>query len=253
MALVIGDDNSGRLRTPLVNYFLIILNILVFIFWQRWGTDVHTTYSLAAVPGEILTGKDLVTPDEAIADPVTGEMLRLPGLPVTPVPVLLTLITSQFLHGGIAHLFGNMLFLWVFGDNIEDALGHGKYLLFYLLCGVLAGLSHVATTALLGQNLLIPSIGASGAISGVLGAYIWLYPRRGVHVWLFFLFVITVPAFVAVGLWFAFQLLNGLGTLGGQEGDGIAYAAHIGGFIAGLVLINFLKPVKRKRSSSGYR
>jgi len=119
---------------------------------------------------------------------------------------------------------------------------------------VLAGLSHVASTAFFGQNLLIPSLGASGAISGVLGAYIWLYPRRGVHVWLFFLFIITVPAFIAVGLWFVFQLLNGLGTLGGQEGDGIAYAAHIGGFIAGLILINFFGPVKRKRTSaSRYR
>jgi len=173
----------------------------------------------------------------------------LPGLQLTPIPVFFTLITSMFLHGGIAHIAGNMLYLGIFGDNIEDALGHFKYLLFYLLCGVLAGLTHVFTTVILRQNLLIPSLGASGAISGVLGAYILLFPRRGVHIWLF-LFIMTVPAFIAVGLWFLFQVLNGLGTLGGQEAGGVAYAAHIGGFIFGLLLVRrFVKrpPLPRRR------
>jgi membrane associated rhomboid family serine protease len=141
------------------------------------------------------------------------------------------------MHGGIAHIAGNMLYLWIFGDNLENAMGHGKYLMFYLLCGVLAGLSHVISSAYLNQSTLVPSLGASGAIAGVLGGYILLYPRRSVHVW--FLFgIISLPAFLVVGLWFVFQLINGMGMLGGEEAaGGIAYAAHIGGFIVGLLLV----------------
>ncbi len=126
-------------------------------------------------------------------------------------------------------------------------MGHLRYLIFYLLCGVLAGLAHVFSTWVFGQNMLIPSLGASGAISGVLGAYLLLHPMRGIHVW-FYLIVITVPAFIVVGLWFAFQVLNGLGTLGGEEAGGVAYAAHIGGFIAGLLLVKpFIRHIPRPR------
>ena len=140
------------------------------------------------------------------------------------------------MHGGLAHIGGNLLFLWVFGDNIEDSMGHRNYFFFYLLCGVLAGLAHVFTSAYLGQSVYIPSLGASGAISGVLGGYILLHPLRSVRLWIFF-FIISVPAFIAVGLWFVFQLISGAGMLGGEEAGGVAYAAHIGGFIAGLFLV----------------
>lgn len=247
MPIPIGDDNTGRRITPVVNYLLIAINIYVFIRCQQWGTNVPVTFAYATVPGEILTGSDIITGSEVMTDPYTGDQFEMPGLQATPIPVFLTLITSQFLHGGIAHLFGNMLFLWIFGDNIEDAMGHIRYFIFYLLCGILAGLCHVLSTFLFGQNPLIPSLGASGAISGVLGAYILLHPGRGVHVW-FYLFVATLPAFIVVGIWFVFQILNGLGTLGGQEAGDVAYAAHIGGFIAGLVLCKlFIKHIPQNR------
>ncbi len=236
MLLPIGDDNRDRHITPYVNYLLVALNILVFIFWQGWGRDMPFTFAYATVPGEILTGTDIITNSEMMTDPYTGQQFELPGLQRTPVPVFLTLVTSMFMHGGFAHLLGNMMYLGIFGDNIENALGHLKYLIFYLLCGILAGLSHVLSTFILGQNLLIPSLGASGAISAVLGGYILLFPNRGVHVWML-IFILTVPAFLVVGLWFLFQVLNGLGTLGGEEAGGVAYAAHIGGFIFGLLLV----------------
>lgn len=235
MVLPIGDDNRDRRTTPVVNFLLIALNIFAFIYWQRWGHNDHFTYAYATVPGEILTGKDIVTGTKVLIDPITHQRFELPGLGVTPIPVFLTLFTSMFMHGGLAHLGGNMLFLYIFGDNVEDAMGHINYLIFYMLCGLLAGLSHVFATFFLGQNLLIPSLGASGAISAVLAAYMWLFPGKRVHLWVF-LFIIPVPAFIAVGLWFAFQVLNGLGTLGGEEAGGVAYAAHIGGFISGLLL-----------------
>ncbi|HXB06058.1 MAG TPA: rhomboid family intramembrane serine protease [Puia sp.] len=235
MVLPIGDDNRDRRTTPFVNYLLIGLNIFVFIYWQRWGQDVRLTYAYATVPGEILTGHDIVTSARMLIDPFTHQRMELPGLQVTPIPVFLTLFTSMFLHGGLSHLLGNMLFLYIFGDNVEDAMGHVKYLVFYLLCGMLAGLSHVFSTLFLGQNLLIPSLGASGAISAVLAAYMRLFPGKRVYLWVF-LFIVPVPAFVAVGLWFVFQLIDGLGMLGGQQAGDVAYAAHIGGFVFGLLL-----------------
>lgn len=183
MPIPIGDDNRDRRITPVVNYILIAINIFMFIWWQEWGTNVPATFAYATVPGEILSGSDIVTQSKILTDPYTGDQFEMPGLQPTPIPVWFTLITSQFLHGGLAHLFGNMVFLWIFGDNIEDSMGHLRYLIFYLLCGVLAGLAHVFSTFFLGQNLLIPSLGASGAISGVLGGYILLHPLRGVHVW----------------------------------------------------------------------
>jgi membrane associated rhomboid family serine protease len=187
-----------------------------------------------------------------VVQPVTGQRFEMPGLQPTPIPVYLTLITSMFMHGGIAHIFGNMLFLFIFGDNIEDRLGHFRYLIFYLVCGVLAGLSHVfATVAFAGgdqASLLVPSLGASGAISGVLGAYILLFPTNRVVVLLGWL-AMPMPAFLAIGLWFVFQLISGLGVLGsGSQQGGVAYAAHIGGFIAGLILINIFQ-IGRPRTS----
>jgi membrane associated rhomboid family serine protease len=254
MVFPLYDDNSDRTITPVVNYALIAANILVFVFLQQLGTNDHFTYAFSTVPLEIISGHDVVTPSRILVDPVTGQRLEIPGLGVTPVSVYLTLFTSMFMHGGIAHIGGNMLFLWIFGDNIEDRLGHIRYLVFYLLCGIIASLAHVFTTAALAtdqSSMIVPSLGASGAISGVLGGYILLYPKRRVTV-ILFRFLTDVPAYVAIGIWFAFQLISGLGMLGGgsQQG-GVAYAAHVGGFVAGLVLIKIFDR-GRPQVVSGY-
>ena len=240
MVFPLYDDNSDRQTTPVVNYAIIALNIFVFVVLQRLGSNDQFTYSFSTVPAEILHGHDIITPAQTIE--YAGQAVRIPGLGPTPGSVYFTLFTSMFMHGGIAHIAGNMLFLWIFGDQIEDRLGHVKYLIFYLLCGVIASLAHVFATGAFAtdqSSLLVPSLGASGAISGVLGGYILLNPKRRVTV-ILFRFLTDVPAYVAIGIWFAFQLISGLGMLGGgsQQG-GVAYAAHVGGFIAGLVLIKF--------------
>ena len=245
MFIPVGDDNRDRRTTPYINYLFIAINILVFIFLQKMGNDYSFTFAYATVPAEIMTGDDFVTESKVFRDALTGERVTMPGLQPTNIPVYLTLISSMFMHGGWAHLFGNMLFLLVFGDNIEDAMGHRRYLYFYLLCGILAGLSHVFTSAFTSQSIYIPSLGASGAVSGVMGAYMMLFPTRSVHMWIFF-FITSVPAFLAVGIWFVFQVINGMGMLGGEESaGGVAYAAHIGGFIVGFLLIRLF--VKRRR------
>ena len=231
----IGDDNSDRQLKPIMNYTLIAINILVFVFLQGMGSNAIFTYAYSTVPAEILTGKDVITQAQRLVDQATGQEYLVPGLQATPIPVYLTLVTSMFMHGGWAHLLGNMLYLFIFGDNIENRLGHVRYLIFYLLCGIIASLTHVFSTFLIPSSSLVPSLGASGAISGVLGAYILLFPKRRVNVLLGW-FIIAVPAFIAVGLWILFQIVSGLGMLGGNE-DGVAYAAHIGGFFAGIILI----------------
>ena len=240
MVFPLYDDNSDRATTPIVNYALIAINILVFVFLQQLGTNERFTMSFSTVPQEIVSGRDIKTDDRVREDSVSGQRLLVPGLQPTPGSVYLTLIISLFMHGGIAHIAGNMLFLWIFGDNVEDRLGHVRYLIFYLVCGVLASLAHVLTTVMFATDpasLLIPSLGASGAISGVLGGYIVLYPRRRVTA-IVFRFVTDVPAYVAIGIWFAFQLISGLGILGGgSQLGGVAYAAHVGGFVAGVVLV----------------
>ncbi|MGA9773148.1 MAG: rhomboid family intramembrane serine protease [Blastocatellia bacterium] len=237
MLFPIGDDNSDRSATPIVNYILIAVNVLVFVFFQGMGANDSFTYAFSTVPKEIVTGQDQVTAPRTIEDPVSGGKFQAPGLQPTPFTVYITLLTSMFMHGGWAHLFGNMLFLWIFGDNLENVMGRGRYLIFYLLCGLIASLAHVFTTVAFGGNQLVPSLGASGAISGVLGGYILLFPKRRVKV-IMFSMLTEVPALVALGLWFAFQLISGLGVLGsGSQEGGVAYAAHIGGFIAGLVLV----------------
>jgi membrane associated rhomboid family serine protease len=241
MVFPLYDDNTDRHTTPFVNYAFIALNVFVFVVLQQLGSDTAFTYSFSTVPQEIVTGDDVITGPRVIDHPVAGEVL-VPGLGRTPLSVYLTLFTSMFMHGGFAHLAGNMLFLWIFGDNIEDRLGHVRYVIFYLVCGLIASLAHVFTTAAFegqGEAMLIPSLGASGAISGVLGGYMLLHPSRRVTV-LLFRFFTQVPAWVAIGIWFAFQLISGLGMLGrGSAQGGVAYAAHIGGFVAGLVLIKF--------------
>jgi membrane associated rhomboid family serine protease len=232
----IGDDNSDRHITPYVNYTLLIINILVFIFLQDMGRNIDFTFAYSTVPAEILTGSDIITQPTILNDPITGQNVEMPGLKASPQPIYITLLTSMFMHGGLAHLFGNMMYLWVFGDNLENVMGHRNYLFFYLLCGLIASLSHVFTTLYTSQSQLVPSLGASGAISGVLGGYLLLFPMRRVHIWVLF-GSIGIPAFIALGIWIAFQVVNGMGALGGEEADGIAYAAHIGGFIAGFLLV----------------
>ncbi|PYQ67210.1 MAG: rhomboid family intramembrane serine protease, partial [Acidobacteria bacterium] len=211
--LPIGDDNSDRTLTPVVNYLLILVNVLVFVLFQGLGSNERFTYAFSTVPKEIVTGHDVAEP-VTIKDPVSGEVAGTVQLEPTPIPVYLTLITSMFMHGGIAHIFGNMLYLWIFGDNVEDALGHLRYLIFYLVCGVIAGLSHVFSTVAFGGNPYLPSLGASGAISGVLAGYLLLFPRRRVRV-IVFRTIQEVTAIWAIGIWFVFQLISGIGVLGG--------------------------------------
>lgn len=216
----ISDDNAGHSRAPYINYLLIAVNILVFVYYQRFGTNFPFFASFSTIPYEILTGTDVVFEG---------------NIGVTPIPVHLTILTAMFMHGGLAHLGGNMLYLWVFGDNLENRMGHLRYLSFYLITGVIASLCHVLASKFLGRDLLIPSLGASGAISGVLGGYLLLFPRNEVRV-LIIAFVVRVPAFITLGFWIALQLWSGWGSVGSQS-DGVAYAAHIGGFIAGLLLV----------------
>lgn len=236
MVFPISDDNSDRTSPPIVNIVLIAANILVFVLFQGMGSNDDFTMAYSTVPAEILSRTDKVTEDhvervETVDGPV---QVKVPGLKPTPIPVLFTLLTSMFMHGGIAHLLGNMWFLWIFGDNIENDLGKVRYLAFYLVTGILASLTHVMMNTS-EPSAMMPSLGASGAISGVMGGYLVLHPHRRVTVVLFRMLT-HVPGYVAVGLWFGFQVISGLGALGGTS-TGVAYGAHIGGFIAGAILI----------------
>jgi membrane associated rhomboid family serine protease len=152
------------------------------------------------------------------------------------IPASFTLLTSMFLHGGWMHLLGNMLYLWIFGNNVEDAMGHAKYIVFYILCGILAAITHAMTDS----SSQIPMVGASGAISAVLGAYLLLFPRSQVLVLLPGLGMTRVPAGIVLGMWFVTQLLSGGMSIGGK-GGGVAFFAHIGGFVAGMALIGLFK------------
>src|SRR5687768_18171373 len=251
--LPIGDQNEPSKGPPLVTLAFIAINLAVFFLIQV--NDDAFTYGYSAIPAEITQGVDLTQTQSVPAD---GQQVPIPQAP-GPSPIYLTLITSMFMHGGIAHIFGNMLFLWIFGDNIEDRLGHLRYIIFYLVTGVLASLAHVFTTVAFASqeaSMLIPSLGASGAISGVLGGYLLLFPTRKVMVIISW-FVTAVPAFIAIGLWFVFQLINGLGMLGsGSQAGGVAYAAHIGGFVAGLALITLFAigrpPASEYQARRGY-
>ncbi len=253
MVFPLYDDNTDRTITPFVNYAIIALNIFVFVVLQGIGSNTGFTYAFSTVPLEIVTGRDIVTPARVVE--AMGQRVLVPGLGETPGSVYFTLFSSMFMHGGIAHIAGNMLFLWIFGDNIEDRLGHVRYLVFYLLCGVLASLAHVFTTYALASDqsdMLVPSLGASGAISGVLGGYLLIHHSKRVTV-ILFRFLTDVPAWVAIGIWFAFQLISGLGMLGaGSQQGGVAYAAHIGGFVAGLVLIKLFDRGRVRATERGY-
>lgn len=223
----IGDDNSDRTITPYVNYIFIGVNILVFVLLQGLGGNDSFSYAYSLVPKEITDGID-ITGIQVIRDSFgnTGEVQHYP----TSLPVYFNFLSSMFMHGDIMHIFGNMLFLWIFGDNLENLLGHIRFAAFYIVCGVAAALAQI----IMDTDSIIPMLGASGAISGVLGGYILLFPQRQVRA-LIFSFLTTVPAFVAIGIWIGYQMIVGYLTPAGN--GGVAYAAHIGGFIAGVALI----------------
>lgn len=215
------DDNPTEI-TPIFTIGFIAACVLVFLYQVSLPVKPSEifVYQYGAIPAVVFGHAEL--PLEMMALPAYG-----------------TLISSMFLHGGWMHLIGNMLYLWIFGNNIEDVMGHGKFIVFYAVCGVLAALSH----AVIDPNSTIPMVGASGAISGVLGAYLLLYPRAQVLVLIplgFFTRMMYVPAGFVLGLWFVMQLLSGGMSLGSQ-GGGVAFFAHIGGFVAGMALIGLFK------------
>lgn len=223
----IGDDNSDRTAVPFVNYIFIGINILVFVLLQGLGSNDAFSYAFSLVPKEVTEGIDL-TGVQVVRDAFgnTGEVRHYS----TPLPIYFNFLSSMFMHGDIAHIFGNMLFLWIFGDNLENLLGHIRFAAFYIACGLAAAFAQI----IMDSDSVIPMLGASGAISGVLGGYVLLFPQRQVRA-LIFNFLTTVPAFVAIGIWIAYQLIVGYLTPAGT--GGVAYAAHIGGFIAGVALV----------------
>jgi len=233
----IGDEDTGRPGIPYLNLAIIAINVVVFLYQL---IDPNFTNGYSTVPAEITSGRDIVGQFLVTAPDGTGfEIDEAPG----PSPIWLTLLTSMFMHGGWLHIGGNMLFLFIFGDNIEKTFGSIKYLVFYLVCGVIASLAQVYTDPL----SIIPSLGASGAISGVLASYLVLYPRNKVRVilalGLIFLRPFTVPAIVMIGLWAILQFINGIGSIAvSTQTSGVAYFAHIGGFIAGLVITLLARP-----------
>ncbi|RYG61215.1 rhomboid family intramembrane serine protease, partial [bacterium] len=234
MLFPIGDDNSDRHITPYVTFALIALNIFVFVCLQLPSARDAFTYGYSVIPAEILSGRDLVGGVKAGNNIIP----QTPG----PQPIQLTILTAMFMHGGWAHLLGNMLYLWIFGDNVEDAMGHVKFLLFYLLCGIIATSVQIMASQMSGGvNLYIPNLGASGAIAGVLGGYLMLYPTKSVRVLIGFFGLISVPAILVIGLWIGTQVLSGIGSIANtqqtNESGGVAYWAHVGGAVAGLILV----------------
>jgi len=219
--LPLADENLHGRGWAVVTLTLIAINVAVFVLLQL--PNEAFTYAWAVVPREITTGMDIVRTVEVPG----GSFMLEPS----PSPVYITLISSMFMHGGWLHLLGNMLFLWVFGDNVEHAMGPLAFITFYLVAGIIGSLAQIFVD----PNSLIPSLGASGAISGVLGAYIVLFPSNRVLVFLF-RFAVWVPALVVIGMWALLQFINGFGQIAEtQQTGGVAYMAHIGGFVAGLV------------------
>ncbi|HEY7589369.1 MAG TPA: rhomboid family intramembrane serine protease [Candidatus Limnocylindrales bacterium] len=222
----IADENEPGRGPAFVTLAFIAINVAVFFLIQL--NNEAFTYGYSTIPAEITRGIDLVRP---VPVDVGGERVLIPEAP-GPNPIYLTLLTSMFMHGGIAHIFGNMLFLWIFGDNVEHRVGHIPYALFYLAAGVIASFAQI----LVNPDSPIPSLGASGAISGVLGAYLVFFPSNRVWVIVFRFIPYAVPAIVAIGLWAVLQFINGFGSIAvTEQTGGVAYMAHIGGFIAGLV------------------
>jgi membrane associated rhomboid family serine protease len=227
-------DDQPRYSTPYVNIFLIALNILVYLFQASLDPQSY----------ELFARQFGVVPSHLAA--------FLAGSPRYPLgAIVIPFFTSMFLHAGWMHVLGNMWFLYIFGDNVEDHLGHFQYLIFYLLCGLLA----MATQVAVYPNSNLPTVGASGAIAGVLGAYFILYPRSRVLTW-FFVFVLYLPAWIVLGEWFVLQFAAGAATLSmaprGRDVGGVAVWAHVGGFVAGLVMVK-LFPERSRRTPYAYR
>ncbi len=233
MLFPIGDDDRHLGGPAFVTLGLLAANVALFVVQFL---DPAFTYGWSTVPLEITTGTDLVTPQPVQSAQGTVEIPQSPG----PTPIYLTLLSSMFMHGGFGHIAGNMLYLWIFGDNVEHRFGHGAFLAFYLVSGLAATAAQIA----LDPDSVVPSLGASGAISGVLGAYLVLFPKNRVHA-VFFFQVVAVPAVLAIGLWIAFQFVNGWGAIAATEETvgGVAYGAHIGGFLAGALLALVLRSV----------
>lgn len=236
MFLPLKDINPTT-RTPVVTIALIAVNVLVFLYELSLGRDLGVFIAAyGAVPYEITHATDLVG--------------RYQGSPVVQAPgppfVWLTLITSMFLHGGVMHIAGNMLYLWIFGNNIEDLLGPVKFLLFYIGGGLVAAFAHILSA----PDSPVPTVGASGAVSAVLGAYLVAYPRARVICLVFLVFfvqLVAVPAMVVLLFWFVIQALRGLASLGIEHASGVAWFAHIGGFAAGVAGIKLLAGKELKR------
>jgi rhomboid family protein len=231
-------DDQPRYSTPYVTWFLIALNILIFFFqWTQMIADPH---------GAAQFEKQFAEIPAHLAAFLGGSHRYTLG------QVVLPFFTSMFLHGGWAHVLGNMWFLYIFGDNVEDYLGHFSYLVFYILAGLIA----MATQVAIYLHSNVPTVGASGAIAGVLGAYVILYPRARVLTW-FFVFVMYLPAWIVLGEWFVLQFLAGASALstiamGGRDVGGVAVWAHVGGFLAGVVMIKIF-PERQRRSPYAYR
>lgn len=221
-------DENPTLHTPIATYVLIGMNIFVWVTVQGLGMNPALAESFcyyALVPGDLL----------GLADTSYFPVAQNLACTVGDRPGVSTLFSSMFMHGGWMHIIGNMLFLWVFGDNVEDIMGPVRFILFYLLCGLAAAAAQIVTD----PGSLIPMVGASGAIGGVMGAYAILYPKARVHMLIILVVYVTtisVPAIFMLGYWFLIQLISGFGTLG-VSGGGVAFWAHIGGFVAGVVLV----------------
>ena len=242
----IGDQNEpGRRRAP-VTLVIILLNFAVFLFLQLPEADSDRqpfTYGFSTIPYEITHDVDLVRPVEVTIDNQTGFIDEAPG----PKPIQLTLLSSMFMHGGWLHILGNMWFLWIFGDNVERRFGSVRYLAFYLAAGVVASFAQIWAN----PDSVIPNLGASGAIAGVLGAYLAMFPGNRVTILIFTFIPFAVPALVAIGMWAVLQFVNGFGQIAvTQETGGVAYLAHVGGFIFGFATGVFMRG--RARPPDGY-
>jgi membrane associated rhomboid family serine protease len=237
-------DDNPRILVPYITYAIIALNLVVFFYQMglEFVAGQEFTLSFGLIPAtftDLPRGEITFAYAQYLAE-VSNTKIYLDATPNSP---FLTVFTSMFMHGGLMHLFGNMLFLWIFGDNVEGAFGHVKFAVFYLLCGIGAAAGQI----FIDVNSMIPMIGASGAISGVLAAYMLRYPRARIHTFVFLFIIFTtirVPAFIVIGIWFGTQVMSGVGALGVETGGGVAWFAHIGGFIAGVLIERFYKLVR---------